>query len=224
MRKIWASLNTSPTRSIHLARRGQIVADRLLQHHARFRRHQVGAADIAADRAVQVGRGRQIEHTHARRIEKLPQSVPVGIGPRRVQPRIVQASAEAVHHGGVEIGGGDMVLQRLHGTLAEAVVADVRAGGADDARLRRHLPVAHPIVQRRQQLAQRQVAGGAEYHAVEDRDGNDLGHKCSPSPTQWERVGEGAARLRNTLAQISPTAWERKETYVTPPGWRHRPC
>ena len=43
-------------------------------------------------------------------------------------------------------------------------------------RVRGHLPVTEPVVERRQQLAQRQVAGRAEHHAVEGGDGNDLRH------------------------------------------------
>ena len=67
-----------------------------------------------------------------------------------------------------------MLVQRLGRALAKPVVVQIGARRADDARFRRHLPVAEPVVQRRQQLAQRQVAGGAEHHAVERRNRNDL--------------------------------------------------
>ena len=70
MRKVCVSREHLADAIVDLARRGEVVADRLLQHHARLRRDQAGAAEIAADRTVEVGRGGEIEHAHPLRIEQ----------------------------------------------------------------------------------------------------------------------------------------------------------
>ena len=69
-----------------------------------------------------------------------------------------------------------MLFQRLGGALAEILVGQLGAGGADDAGFRGHLAVAESVIQRRQQFSKGQVAGGAEDDAVEDGDGYDLRH------------------------------------------------
>ena len=85
-----------------------------------------------------------------------------------------------------------MLVQRLGRALAIGVIAQVGTRRGDDCELRRHLAVAKPVVERGQQFAQRQIAGGAEHHAVEGRDGNDLRHGSAPIP----RVRPGGEHLR----------------------------
>ena len=90
--------------------------------------------------------------------------------------------------------------------LRYAVVVQFGARRGDDVRFRRHLAIAKPVVQRRQQLPQCQVAGGAEHHAVERLDRDDLRH--GPVPNHATR--------RQHCRLVSHG--------VRPRGWRRRPC
>ena len=210
MRKVCASLKTAPTSSLISRAEREVVADRLLQHDARLFGDQAVRADVAADRAVEVGRGGEIEDAHAVGIEDVRQRMPVRLGVRRVEPDVAEAAAEPVGGVGVEVVARDVLAQRLAGALAVGVVVQVGARRGDDVRIRRHLAVAEAVVERRQQLAQRQVAGGAEHHAVEGRDGNDLRHGCNPGPGV-------AARSTALIAVASPMLLAPTRT-LRPPG------
>ena len=72
----------------------------------------------------------------------------------------VEAGAQRVdgRRHGVRLGGQDGVV----GVLAEALVAPAAAGHADDGHLQSTVPLH--VVERREQLLLRQVAGGAEQH------------------------------------------------------------
>src|SRR5690242_18703423 len=76
----------------------------------------------------------------------------------------------------IPIGRGDMALERLHRSMAIAFVRKIGARGGDDARSVGYLTVAKTVVERRQELAQSQIAGRAEDDAVELGNGNDLRH------------------------------------------------
>ena len=153
---------------VDLARRGQVVADRLFQHHARVRRHQAGAAEIAADRAVQ-DRATWRDRTHAR----APDRAIAAVRPSRHRV----ARVEARHSAGKRQKRSTAAGSRSAAATWSFSACTARWRKPSSPRSERaapmmresggHLAVARPVVQRRQQLAQRQVAGGAEHHAVE---------------------------------------------------------
>ena len=161
---------------VDLAGGPEVVADRLLEHHARLFGDQPVLADIAADRAIQVGRSGEIEDAHAIGVEDVRQHMPVRIGVRRVQPDVADAPTEPIGGVCIEIFAQYMFAQCLAGALAVCLVIQVGPRRGDDVRIRRHLAVAKSVVERRQQFSKCQVAGGAEHHAVESRDGDDLRH------------------------------------------------
>jgi hypothetical protein len=53
-------------RRVDRLRGSEVLAQRLLKHQPRHRRHQPGASQVGRGRAEQVRRGRQIEHAHDR--------------------------------------------------------------------------------------------------------------------------------------------------------------
>ena len=160
---------------VDLARRGQVPANRLFQDHAGIGGREAMCADIAADRAIQVGRRGQVEHPYAPGVQQASECLPVAaLAPRRVERDIGKACQEAPQRFVIERIGGNVLGERFLGAAAEALIAQIGPCGADDARIVGDLAVAAAVVQRRQQLAQRQVAGGAEHHAVERLDRNDL--------------------------------------------------
>jgi hypothetical protein len=67
--------------------------------------------------------------------------------------------------------------------LTEEIVGPVAAGEADHVEAGRQQPLALEVIERRHQLAVRQVAGGAE-----DHDGARLGGALHPQPGA-QRVG-----------------------------------
>ena len=73
-----------------------------------------------------------------------------------------------------------MVENRLPGESLEFLVGHFRARRSDDPRRFGKLVVALAMIERRQELAFRQIAGTAENDEVERVDGNDLaGHGLS---------------------------------------------
>ena len=156
--------------------RGEIAADRLLQHHARLRRQAAMGLDIAADRAIEIGRGGEVVGAHdiGAFVQPPYQLRPATLA-GAVHAVVDDEAQEILHRGGVEIRLHELP-QALLGTGAVAIVGEVGARGGDDAAGVVELPVTEAVVERGQQLAHRQVAGGAEDDVIELRDGNDLGH------------------------------------------------
>ena len=229
MRKVCVLAEHGADLVVDLARRGEVVTDRLLQHDARLLGDQAVRTDVATDRTVEIGRRGEIEDTHALGVEHVREHMPVRLGIRCVQPDVADAAAEPVGGVRVEILARDVFTQRLAGALAVGFVVEVRACRGDDVRIRRHLAVAEPVVQRRQQLAQRQVAGRAEHHAVEGRNGDDLRHGCiSAVPCHCRRTATTdantmLARGWRLLRRFAPRN-DREWPSVTPPARRRRPC
>ena len=155
----------------------EVVADRLLEHDARERRDDAVRFQALAHGAVDVRRCREIEHAHALDgiRQPLAQIVPSVIR-SGVDLHIGEAAAEAGEHIRVAVRSGHELVDRLLRMLAEILVRKLGPGRADDAALRRHLAVAKAVIERRQQLAAGKIARGAEYHGIEGRDRDDLGH------------------------------------------------
>ena len=92
---------------------------------------------------------------------------------------MVQPGEEAVDDRGVEVVAGDVVAQGL-GPRAVAVVVDLGARDADDPEVVGELAVTVAQVERREQLAQGEVAGAAEDGEVAGVDGGDRVHGAPP--------------------------------------------
>ena len=84
---------------------------------------------------------------------------------------MVEPGEQPVRDGVVERAGVDVRRQRAADLGAVAVVVEVGAGDADDPGVGGQLALAVAEVERRQQLAQGQVAGAAEDGEVTGRPG-----------------------------------------------------
>ena len=184
-------------------RRGEVAADRLFQHDPRLGRDDPGGTGTFADRAEQVGRGGEVE-----------QARPVLAAGQRLRPRPAQLLAG----GDVERHVGDALREPREHRLVEAVadmlaagrldLGDIVGGGelaardADDPAALGHLLVAFAPVERRHELAEAEVARGAEHHEIEDGDGNDLGgHRPSRNVSTAARVGNAGIAPRSSGGQ-----------------------
>ena len=85
----------------------------------------------------------------------------------------------------------------LAGQVAEFVVGEPAAGDADDARPVGHLPGGVAVVERRQQLAAGEVAGGAEDDEVERIDRDHARGHARPLSMGWVpcQIGDGKPGL-----------------------------
>jgi hypothetical protein len=126
------------------------------------------------DFAEQRGRHRQIKGADAVAVSDLLfQQVEAGAadGVRRDIGKSVEKRFQFL---GVDVFLGDVLGNRLLGEGPEFRVAHLAARRADDASRFRKLMIALAVVERRQKLALRQIAGTTEYDEVERVDGNDL--------------------------------------------------
>src|SRR5690606_23381969 len=96
---------------------------------------------------------------------------------QRIDRAVVEAGKEALHRLGLDIGGGDVALERLVRETAVILIAARGARNADDARGVPQLSVEVAVIDGRQELALRQIARAAEDDIVELVDLDDLaGH------------------------------------------------
>ena len=98
-------------------------------------------------------------------LEQAVQDVPV-VGRRDVERDVVEAAEQPVHGDRVEVVGCDVGLEGVGDEGAVAVVVEVAARDADDPVAGGQLALAVAVVERREQLAERQVAGAAEHREV----------------------------------------------------------
>ena len=151
----------------------QIVADRLFEHDTAIVGHQFLAMQVLADCTIQVWRRREIEDAHAigcrlqNAVELLP---PFRLGP--VHPGIKHLLQERVQRIVGKLFCAHMLPQCCLGALAVTVVVQIGSGCRNDPARCGKLLVLKAVIQSRQKLAQREVAGGAEHDHVElgDRD------------------------------------------------------
>ncbi len=160
------------------ARRGEIMADRLFQHDPGLAAVQAEIRDPLADRAEQAGRGREIEHPDPilaigqSRGQLAPAGFAGGVDRDMIDP--IEKAGEAL---GLDIGVRQMLVQGRLDQLAIGLTIQIAAGNPDDPGLRRQLLIAVTVIERRHQLAPRQITRAAEDHQVERLDGDDLcGH------------------------------------------------
>ena len=154
------------------AGRGEVVADRLLQHDPGRGVDQPVGRGPRADRAEQPWRAGEVEHADARGVaECRGERGPVGVVDH-VQRDVVQPREEP---GAGRVGRiADVPLQLGVDLVAEARVVEARAGDREDPRLVRQLAVAITEVEGRQQLAHGEVAGAAENQEVARGDGGQV--------------------------------------------------
>jgi hypothetical protein len=157
------------------ARRGQVVAQRFFEHHARVGVDQALRGQFGADGREQVGRGREVINTLGRARAAGAQRGET-LGPGRVHGGEVQPRQKTAP-GGWIVG---VVGNERAGTLGDEGRVVRRGPGlaahAHDARLGRQSAVQVGHVERGDQLAQRQVAGAAEDDEVQGQGGGGGGH------------------------------------------------
>ena len=159
---------------VNRPRRREIVADRLLQHHARVGCHQPGGAQAYTGLAEQLRRGREVKHPDAVAVVELGHQLAPALGFRGICGDIVEPVEKARQAALVDILGCNIAAQVLLDLRDVAVTPEVAARDADDPALGRELPVAIAVVQAGQQLASGKVAGGPEHREVEGIDRYDL--------------------------------------------------
>jgi hypothetical protein len=120
----------------------------------------------------QARRHREIEGLHRVRAHLVAQIGPAAIA-ARIHREVIEPLEELRHMLRRAQLGGNEFLQRRADPVGPVLRRLLRARRADDPRLARHLPVAEPPEQRRQDLAPRQIARAAENHEVEGIDRYD---------------------------------------------------
>ena len=93
-------------------RRREIAPDRLLEHHPGAPPAQAAGGKLAADRAEQVRRDREVEHPDAPLLGQLGRQGVEAARAERVDRDVAQPVEEAGEAGLVEIGGVDVLAQR----------------------------------------------------------------------------------------------------------------
>ena len=145
----------------------EVVAERLLDDHARPALGRAALAHLDDDRLDRRGRHGQVVDAVGGRAELLVELVQalhdvllaalVGEVGRHVADRLGELVPDVLAELVARV-----VLDRLLHLLPELLVAHLGARNADDAELRRQQVAERERVERREELALRQVAGGAE--------------------------------------------------------------
>ena len=160
---------------VDLGRASEVLADRLFNHDARAIAVQAIRAQAVADADKKRRACRQIEHVHlaAMRLEIRREFFPAGIG-RRIESGVGDQRKEFIQCRRIDVL--HRALHRIAYRCSVVVARVARARYADDAARRRHLAIDIAAIQRRQQLAHRQIAGATEDHEIEGVDRNHLNH------------------------------------------------
>ncbi|MCY1534278.1 hypothetical protein D9M68_696440 [compost metagenome] len=153
---------------VDLPRRGQVVAQRLFQHHARVRVDEAGAGQVGTDAHEQAGRGGQVVHAVGAGLQGGAERGVVG-RLRGVEGDVVQPLQKALPRGhvvglGLDEAGHFFLDEFDEGGAVPGLAAqrvDARGGGQVVVQVRH--------VQRGQQLAHREVAHPAKDHQIEWR-------------------------------------------------------
>ena len=147
---------------------GAVVAQRLLEHHARFRCHDPGGREVVAGEREQTRSGRQENDASGvlaaleRRVQ-LSEVLRVG----RIHLHVVHLRGEGAPASLRELVLGEM-LAATRFDLREIIrLREVRARHRKHAGRRPHLSGNVTAIKRRHQLAHGEVARSAEQHHVE---------------------------------------------------------
>ena len=148
--------------------RGQVVAQRLFEHHPRVRAVQAGSGDLL-DRLREQGWCRRDVHHHGVGVARFQQvgQPCVIFGFRQVEPEVIKHRGESLEFlVGRPLGAFDCLEARLD-QVAVLVVRQIIARHADDATALGQAAVAKCLEQRRHELAPGQVASAAEQNEIE---------------------------------------------------------
>ena len=157
-------------------RRGKVAAERLLQDDARCRRQDIGLGEVLADRDEQVGRGREIEGVDTLALaQRLLQSL-VGFRLQRIEHHHGQAAQEGLNL----ILRDALFIEAPGDLLRQALDILLLADDGEDAALFGQDALAVALGQRREELAQGEIAARAEDHEIEGRDRRPLGNGLGP--------------------------------------------
>ncbi len=153
------------------------MAHRLLEDDAAGLRDQAIRLKAPGNLAEQAWRGGQVDDARAVVVagKEFRQAVPPVVR-EGIELQVMDPRRKRLPLSGIELTVSEVVLERLPYGVDVLLAAERRPARRDDAALTRELPVAVAVVQRRQQLAHRQVARAAEYDQVERLDRYQLGH------------------------------------------------
>ncbi len=155
-------------RIVDLARRLVVASERLLENDAPVPGDQAVVLHPLGDRTEQARRGCEVGDTNPviESIEQSAEATPAIVF-ERIRLGVMDSFAEGAPVLFLEFTRLEAATQRLLDFGQVFVASQGAATGRDDAALRGDLSVAVAVVQRRQQLAHRQVAGSAKNNQVE---------------------------------------------------------
>ena len=201
MRKTWLSRQHAMRGQVEFARRGQIAAEGLLDHHPAPAVGLVdhsGLPEAGNHLGIDMRRDGQVVEpvgAPARRLLGLAQM----LIERQQAPGFGRVAAQGIQPPGKGLpGSGVKRLRRegLHGRRhvgAESLRTLQSAGHAQKPKAIRQPPLAVEMIQSRDQLAPRQVAGGAEDHQC-----RCVRHNASPCRQDFSRKGGSTASQRSS--------------------------
>ncbi|MNQ92465.1 hypothetical protein D3C85_1078940 [compost metagenome] len=145
---------------VDLARGFQVRTDGLFQHHTGVLR-QADFGQVLANRAIHGGRGRKVGDDPLRTAGGFGQGHII-IGVEEVDVQVAQARQKTLDHGFVQLFGTDIAAQ-LGGDERQVFLLAARlTGQRDDPRVLVQQAGAVELIKGRKQLAQGQIAKGAE--------------------------------------------------------------
>jgi hypothetical protein len=161
--------------AVDLLRAGEIVTQRLFQHHAHVRAIETGGAELLADHREEVRAGGQVQHGRVGAAGVQPglqAGIVLGLG--QVHAAVVQQLREALELVFIRALGGLHLDKPLADEAAVFVVAALIPRHRQDAPTLGQLAMAEGLEQRWHQLAPGEVAGAAEEDEVKGH-GDSLG-------------------------------------------------
>ena len=165
--------------AVDLARAGEVVAERLLEHEAHVRTVQAGRADLRAHGGEEVGAGREVHHDDVGGAGLQPGRERGVVGRvRKIDSLVVEEGREA---GELVVGrplGAFDLVKSIPQPGAVRVVGELLARHREDAAAFRQLAVAEGLEQGREELAPGEVAGAAEENEIEGHE--RTGYDASP--------------------------------------------
>ena len=155
---------------VDLDARGEVLADRLLEHDAAVLAGETRGGEAQARRPVELRRRRhEIEDAVVAGERLLQRLGALRAAVTGLERRISDARQQIRHRIFLEVFGGHVFAQRAFDELAEFLVGHRVARGADERQRRRHEFLAAQVIERRPHHALRQIAGGTEQDEFLDR-------------------------------------------------------
>ena len=154
---------------------GEVMAQRLFQHHAGLRRVEPGSSQLLDDGGEQRGRGGQVHHHGVGlALRQLVAEVSVMLGFGQVHADKFQQTGKALELLGTRAFGQIHLLKAAEDQGAVTLIAELVAADADDACTLRQGAVFEGLEQRGHQFAPGQVAGAAKEDKVKTHMENQI--------------------------------------------------